>query len=81
MEKTYFSITLKANGWKDKLAEPTDKHTEPPNKEVIAKVSGINPGYGATCTMLMISALTVLREADKLPDKYVILLELFNHQL
>ncbi|CAG5101085.1 Similar to SCCPDH: Saccharopine dehydrogenase-like oxidoreductase (Homo sapiens) [Cotesia congregata] len=69
MEKTYFSITLKASGWKDKLAEPTDKHTEPPNKEVIAKVSGTNPGYGATCTMLMISALTVLREADKLPDK------------
>ncbi|KAG8040653.1 hypothetical protein G9C98_002649 [Cotesia typhae] len=68
MEKTYFSITLKAKGWKDKLTEPTDKHTEPPNKEVIAKVSGTNPGYGATCTMLMISALTVLREADKLPD-------------
>ncbi|XP_057324003.1 saccharopine dehydrogenase-like oxidoreductase [Microplitis mediator] len=69
MEKTQFSITFKATGWKDKLTEPTDKHTEPPSKEVIAKVSGTNPGYGATCTMLMISALTVLREADKLPDK------------
>lgn len=71
MEKSFFSITLKADGWKDKLAEPTDKHTEPVNKEMITKVSGTNPGYGATCTMLMASALTVLREAEKMPNKYV----------
>ncbi|KAK0097961.1 hypothetical protein PV326_012271 [Microctonus aethiopoides] len=68
MEKTYFSLTLNANGWKDKLTEPTDKHTNPMDKQMIVKVSGTNPGYGATCTMLMISALTVLNEADKMPN-------------
>ncbi|KAK0174304.1 hypothetical protein PV327_010975 [Microctonus hyperodae] len=68
MENTHFSLTLSANGWKDKLAEPTDNHTNSMDKQMIAKVSGTNPAYGATCTMLMISALTVLREAHKMPN-------------
>ncbi|XP_034936676.1 saccharopine dehydrogenase-like oxidoreductase [Chelonus insularis] len=68
MSRTHFSITLKASGWKEKLADPTDKHVNSPDKEMIARVSGINPGYGATCAMLMISALIVLRESDKMPD-------------
>lgn len=68
MEGSHFSITFKATGWTEKLAEPTDKHTDPPNKELITKVSGKNPGYGLTSTTLLLSALTILREADKMPD-------------
>lgn len=69
MENSHFSITFQASGWKDKLAEPTDKHTDPPNKEMITKVTGVNPGYGATCTTLLLSAITILNEADKMPDQ------------
>ena len=69
MENTHFSITFRASGWKEKLAEPTDTHSEPPNKEMITKVTGVNPGYGATCTILLIAALTTLNETDKMPDK------------
>lgn len=68
MENNYFSLTMKAIGWTEKLAEPTDKHSQPPNKEMVTKVSGKNPGYGATCTMLMIAALMVLKEQDKMPE-------------
>lgn len=69
MENSHFSITFKAVGWKEKLAEVTDKHTDSPNKEMITKVIGKNPGYGLTCTTLLLSAITILQESDKMPDK------------
>ena len=69
MEGSHFSITFKAVGWTEKLSEPTDKHKDPPNKELITKVTGKNPGYGLTSTTLLLSAITILREADKMPDK------------
>ncbi|XP_011312524.1 saccharopine dehydrogenase-like oxidoreductase [Fopius arisanus] len=68
MDKTFFSITFKAQGWTEKLAEPTDKHSESPNKEMITKVSGRNAGYGATCTMVMMSALMILEDGEKMPE-------------
>ncbi|KAM0735094.1 Saccharopine dehydrogenase-like oxidoreductase [Formica fusca] len=66
-EQAHFSITFKALGWTEKLAETTDKHTDPPNKKVITKVSGIN-GYEITSIALILSAITILKEADKIPD-------------
>ncbi|XP_014219458.1 saccharopine dehydrogenase-like oxidoreductase isoform X2 [Copidosoma floridanum] len=68
IENTHFSITFIGKGWMDKLAEPTDQHKEEPNKEVITKVSGVNPGYGATCTTLLMSAIIILKESNKMPD-------------
>ncbi|XP_012280776.1 saccharopine dehydrogenase-like oxidoreductase [Orussus abietinus] len=68
MENLHFSITFKAIGWTENLAEPTDKHADPPNKEMITKVTGKDPGYGATCTCLVYSAITILKEADKMPN-------------
>ncbi|XP_015512651.1 saccharopine dehydrogenase-like oxidoreductase [Neodiprion lecontei] len=68
MNDAHFSLTFKACGWTEKLAEPTDEHKEPPNKEMITKVSGVNPGYGATCITLLFAALTILRESDKMPE-------------
>ncbi|XP_023292235.2 saccharopine dehydrogenase-like oxidoreductase [Lucilia cuprina] len=69
MERTYFSITMKALGWpqSERLAEPTDQYTNPPSKSLMVKVSGPNPGYGSTCVALLCSALTVLKESDKMP--------------
>lgn len=68
-EQTHFSITFKALGWTEKLAAPTDKHTDPPNKKVITKVSGVSPAYNMTSITLILSAITILKEADKMPDK------------
>ncbi|XP_029169228.1 saccharopine dehydrogenase-like oxidoreductase [Nylanderia fulva] len=62
-----FSITFKALGWTEKLAEPTDKHTDPPNKKVITKVSGTS-AYDVTSIGSILSAITILKEADKIPD-------------
>ncbi|XP_043484039.1 saccharopine dehydrogenase-like oxidoreductase [Leptopilina heterotoma] len=68
MENSHFSITFKATGWKEKLAEVSDKHVDAPNKEMITKVTGKNPGYGLTCTTLLLAGVTILRESEKMPD-------------
>lgn len=46
MEKTKFSITFHGQGWpaSEKLSEPTDKHTTPPSKKLVTRVTGTNPG-------------------------------------
>ncbi|XP_011862890.1 PREDICTED: saccharopine dehydrogenase-like oxidoreductase isoform X2 [Vollenhovia emeryi] len=67
-KSTQFSVTIKARGWTEKLAEPTDKHTNPPNKTVITRVSGVSPAYEATSVMAILSAITILNEAGKMPD-------------
>lgn len=71
LEKTKFSITFYGEGWpkEEKLSEPTDKHTNPPSKNITTKVSGTNPGYGATCVALLLSATTILNENGKMPGK------------
>ena len=35
----YMNLTLFGEGWKEKLAEPTDQHDSPPNKHIVVKVS------------------------------------------
>ncbi|KAF3428123.1 hypothetical protein E2986_06243 [Frieseomelitta varia] len=67
LDNVHFSMTFKAEGWTEKLAEPTDKHKDLPNKVMITKVSGIDPAYKATCTMLLLSGVTILKESDKIP--------------
>ncbi|OAD56155.1 Saccharopine dehydrogenase-like oxidoreductase [Eufriesea mexicana] len=67
LDKVRFSITFQAKGWYEKLADPADKHKNPPNKVLITEVTGKNPGYGATCIMLLLSAITILKESDKIP--------------
>ena len=32
-------------------------------------MKGRNPGYGATCTALVLSGYTVLKESDKMPGR------------
>ncbi|XP_041968124.1 saccharopine dehydrogenase-like oxidoreductase [Aricia agestis] len=65
-ESTEFELTLKGRGWP---AEPSD---QPPSKTITAKVSGVNPGYGLTAVMLLLSALTILNEPEKLPEPGVL---------
>lgn len=71
IENSHFSVLLIASGWTEKSAEPTDQHPNEPNKDMITKVSGANPGYGATCTSVLMSAIMILKESDKMPNKCV----------
>ncbi|GJQ68961.1 hypothetical protein Trydic_g6146 [Trypoxylus dichotomus] len=66
-EHTLFSFVLVGEGWSETQAEPTDQFATPPEKIALAKVSGRNPGYGATCVMLATAALMILTEKDKMP--------------
>nr|XP_019546511.2 saccharopine dehydrogenase-like oxidoreductase [Aedes albopictus] len=67
MENTSFTMHFEGRGWEEKLADPGDSYTYPPNKVIRTKVTGTNPGYGATCVALLVSAKTILKEADKMP--------------
>jgi short subunit dehydrogenase-like uncharacterized protein len=69
MENTKFELVFNGQGWKEKLAEGTDQYTEPMNKKMVVKVAGTNPGYGATCVALLLSATTILKESAKMPGK------------
>ncbi|CAG7835297.1 unnamed protein product [Allacma fusca] len=63
-----FKFILTAYGWSEKLAEPTDQHTTPPNKKMRLIIYGENPAYAATAKMLLQSAVTILEENDKMPS-------------
>lgn len=69
MENTDFAMYLKGVGWTrdEELLEASDQFKAPPKKKLLVKVSGTNPGYGATCVALLLSATTILRQADKMP--------------
>uniref|UniRef100_A0A1B6G4X9 Saccharopine dehydrogenase NADP binding domain-containing protein n=1 Tax=Cuerna arida TaxID=1464854 RepID=A0A1B6G4X9_9HEMI len=71
MKNTKFEMTFIGEGWSSdkKLCEGSDQYSEPPNKTIIGKVSGTDPGYGATSLMVLWCAITVLKETDKLPNK------------
>lgn len=72
MENAEFAIYFSAEGWdkEEKLLEPNDQYKSPPSKRILTKVSGTNPGYGATCVALVLSATTILKENDKMPGRY-----------
>jgi hypothetical protein len=42
-------------------------------------VSGKDVGYGWTCTMLLLAAVTILRESDKMPGRYLPTLHITNN--
>ncbi|XP_055622734.1 saccharopine dehydrogenase-like oxidoreductase [Toxorhynchites rutilus septentrionalis] len=67
MNNTHFSMYFEGRGWEENLSDPFDKYVYPPNKIVRTKVTGTNPGYGATCVALLLSARTILKETAKLP--------------
>lgn len=68
MEKTRFELTLFGSGWKEEFSDPTDNVNAEMNKKMTVKVSGKNPGYGSTSIALLLSAMTILKESDRMPD-------------
>lgn len=66
-ENTFFDTVLVGKGWDEIQSEPTYQFDTPPRKIGIAKVSGKNPAYRATCIMFVVSALMILTESNKMP--------------
>ncbi|XP_043210522.1 saccharopine dehydrogenase-like oxidoreductase [Amphibalanus amphitrite] len=66
MAETSFSMTFVASGWKQK-APRDEQHSEKPDQSLVARVSGPECGYIATPICLVQSAITILKEADKMP--------------
>lgn len=73
LNKMTFSMTFYGEGWTEHGSSPKENNILP-NKAIITKVSGRDPGYGFTATALVLSAITILQEADKMPGKGGILL-------
>lgn len=69
IQKSWFQITLYGEGWKEKLTDKDDQYTKPCDKCIVGRVKGKNPGYGATCVCLVMSAIIIATENDKLPGK------------
>ncbi|XP_053699474.1 saccharopine dehydrogenase-like oxidoreductase [Sabethes cyaneus] len=69
MNNIHFSMHFEGRGWEENLGNPNEKYAYPPNKMLQTKVTATNPGYGATCVALLLSAKTILREAEKMPGR------------
>ncbi|XP_038218291.1 saccharopine dehydrogenase-like oxidoreductase [Zerene cesonia] len=59
---TTFSFHLLGEGW-----GPGTSLDAAPDKQLAVRVSGVNPGYGATVVALLLSAVTILSERDRMP--------------
>ena len=64
MNNTQFTFELVGKGWET----GADVENTKPNKTIVAKVSGTNPGYGATVVALLMAAHTILKERENLPS-------------
>ncbi|KAJ8932942.1 hypothetical protein NQ314_014321 [Rhamnusium bicolor] len=69
IQNTWFQITFYGEGWKEKLSNKDDQYSSPCDKCIVGRVKGKNPGYGATCATLILSAIMIVTESDKMPGK------------
>lgn len=64
-----FTMIIKGKGWSEKLAEPTDNHTSPPEKTMVVRLDGPDPAYVTTAMCLVQVAMVILKEKDKMLGK------------
>lgn len=67
-ENVNFEMTFYGEGWKETQSDPNAKFDLPINKKVTTRVEANNPGYGATCIALLLTATTILKDSDKMPE-------------
>lgn len=67
-ENAMFEMTFRGEGWKETQPDPTTTFDLPTNKKITTRVMAANPGYGATCIALLLSATTILKENSKMPE-------------
>jgi hypothetical protein len=66
--KHFGSVRLcTGEGWKESLPDANDAYVIPVDRALCAKVKGRNPAYGSTCVCLVLSAITLITESDKMP--------------
>lgn len=63
-----FRLYLDGKGWQQKISANDDKSMSPPDRKILVKVTAKNPGYGATCVAVVLSAITILTENEKMPN-------------
>lgn len=68
-QRSRFSITFRAVGWR--CDEGGVMALGPLNRTVVTRVSGTNPGYGATCVAILLAAKIVLTEAKMVRGRYI----------
>ncbi|KAJ8942837.1 hypothetical protein NQ318_022852 [Aromia moschata] len=69
VKKGVFQITLYGEGWKESLTNKDDQYTKPCDQCIVGRVKGKNPAYGATCVALVLSAVMIATERDKMPTR------------
>lgn len=72
LEKCTFSHTIIGYGWDEKIVDADQQHDEPPTRKIITRVSGPDPGYIGTSTLLVHSGMTLLFDREQLPEAGVI---------
>lgn len=65
---TNFETIFVGKGWREVFPVPTKDIEIPQNKKVVTRVTCNNPLYGAASTALLLSAITILDEPEKLPE-------------
>ncbi|KAL3280422.1 hypothetical protein HHI36_017904 [Cryptolaemus montrouzieri] len=66
LEMGWFRMTLHGKGWKGKPLNSQETET---NKELIVQVKGRNQGYGATGLCMILAAIVLITEPEKLPKR------------
>ncbi|GFW15550.1 saccharopine dehydrogenase-like oxidoreductase [Trichonephila clavipes] len=61
------TVTLLGKGWKNKLSEPTDQHTTPPDTQMKLTINGPEPAYSLTAKCMVQAGVTIIQDTDKLP--------------
>lgn len=69
MNNTQFIFLFKGNGWNERSSDYKVRPNGEPVKTHVTKVTGLNPGYGATCISVLLSATTILNESSRMPGK------------
>uniref|UniRef100_A0A023GJY3 Saccharopine dehydrogenase NADP binding domain-containing protein n=1 Tax=Amblyomma triste TaxID=251400 RepID=A0A023GJY3_AMBTT len=64
-----FTMTMRGRGWKEKLAEATDRHTGNMDHSMIIRLDGPDPAYVTTAICMVQVAVVVLKEKDKMIAK------------
>lgn len=68
MKGTSFSYTFFGSGYSKKLEDPAAQHEDKPDKTIVTKVTGPEPGYITTPICLVQAAYTLLNEEEDLPE-------------
>ncbi|KAK7103671.1 saccharopine dehydrogenase-like oxidoreductase isoform X2 [Littorina saxatilis] len=66
---TSFSWTFLASGYSQKLQDHEAQHEEEPDKKMVTKVSGPEPGYVTTPICMVQAGLVIVKEKSRLPKE------------